>query len=417
MKILLSAYACEPNKGSEPGVGWCWAHALRRLGYDVHVITRSNNRQSIEAEYDGSDPLLTFHYYDLPSWLRFWKHWLGGIYLYYLLWQIGAYRQAKSLHARLRFEQVHHITFVSYRQPSFMGGLNIPFLFGPVGGGESMPVQFRKSLPVPGMIAETIRDAGNRFVAFDPLMQRTYARAQTIACTTEETRAAIPAPFRNKCIVQRAIGIDNQVRSADAQFRNQQRSSKAQFLFVGRLLYWKGLHLALRALVAVRLAVPGVTLRVIGEGSDRRWLEQVAKTAKVLDIVEWISRKPHEEIRKEYRDSAAFIFPSLHDSGGMVVLEAMAEGLPVICLDLGGPGSIVTPESGFSLPVANLSESEVVERIAAAMIRVATDEELRGRLASGALRRAADLTWDAAAKAVYGTSGLNRMQEPFRAEG
>ena len=266
-KILLSAYACEPNMGSEPGVGWQWAQALRRRGFEVHVITRSNNRGAIERAYDGSDALLRFHYFDFPEWLRFWKKWPGGIYLYYLLWQVGAYRMAKRLHSRERFDYVHHITFVSYRQPSFMGGLGIPFIFGPVGGGESMPEQFRKSLPMSGRLSEAIRSAGNGFVRFDPLMRRTFAQARMIVCATEETRLAIPLRFRNKCVVQRAIGIDGDV---SVQVESGASSVlKPRFLFIGRLLYWKGLQLALRALAIVRESIPGWAAARDWRGSER----------------------------------------------------------------------------------------------------------------------------------------------------
>jgi glycosyltransferase involved in cell wall biosynthesis len=399
MKILLSAYACEPNMGSEPGVGWQWAQALRRRGFEVHVITRSNNRKSIERAYNGLDELLTFHYFDLPGWLRFWKKWPGGIYLYYLLWQIGAYRLAKGLHSTERFNCVQHITFVSYRQPSFMGSLGIPFIFGPVGGGESMPEQFRRSLPMSARLSEATRSAGNALVRFDPLMRRTFAQARTIVCATEETRMAIPLRFRDKCVVQRAIGIDDENLQSTDSFSP---ASKPRFLFVGRLLYWKGLQLLLRALAIVKEKIPDVSLRVIGEGSERAWLEQVAQVARVSNLVQWIPRKPHDEIRKEYRDSTGFVFPSLHDSGGMVVLEALGAGLPVVCLDIGGPGSIVTSESGFSLSVRGQSEAEVVQQIAAAMVRLVRDGELRRRLSEGAVRRAMDLSWDAAAEGVYG---------------
>jgi glycosyltransferase involved in cell wall biosynthesis len=419
MKILLSAYACEPDKGSEPGVGWHWALALRRRGYDLHVITRSNNRTSIEKAVSGSDPRLVFHYYDLPAWMRFWKHWPGGIYLYYLLWQIGAYRVAKGLHHRESFDRVQHITFVSFRQPSFMDGLGIPFVFGPVGGGESMPIQFRKSLPLSARMAEVTRAAGNRFAAIDPMMRRTYSAAERIVCTTEETRAAIPGGFRDKCIVQRAIGIDPAQESPGGAGAviTAERGTNPQFLFVGRLLYWKGLQLALRALPAVRRAIADVNLRVIGEGSEGRWLKQVAMRAGISDCVEWIPRKPHNEIEKEYRESMALIFPSLHDSGGLVVLEAMSSGLPVVCLNLGGPGSMVTPEAGFSLEVGKRSEAEVVAEIAAAMIRLATDAALRMSLSAGARRRAAELTWDAAADGVYGPRYTAKQATPALARG
>src|SRR5579863_8818497 len=139
VKLLVSAYACEPGKGSEPGVGWNWVQALVRRGYHVQVITRSNNREAIENDSTWRREELAFHYYDLPGWMRRWKRWPGGIYLYYLLWQIGALRVARRLHAAERFDRVHHVTFASYRQPSFMGRLGIPFIFGPVGGGETTP--------------------------------------------------------------------------------------------------------------------------------------------------------------------------------------------------------------------------------------------------------------------------------------
>lgn len=416
MKILLSAYACEPDKGSEPGVGWHWALALERRGYGVHVITRSNNREAIERAQIRSDSRLQFHYYDFPSWARFWKYWPGGIYVYYLLWQIGAYQVAKKLHARERFDLIQHITFVSYRQPSFMGGLGIPFIFGPVGGGEAMPKQFRITLPLSARLMESMRSTGNSLVALDPLMRHTFSRAQVIACATEETLEAIPRRFQSKCIVQRAIGLEtSQIGKALLSPSADERGrGKRQFLFVGRLLYWKGLHLVLRALADVRRVVPDVSLRVIGEGSERSWLEEVARDAEVTDLVEWIPSRPHAEMSREYQSSIGFVFPSLHDSGGMVVLEALAAGLPVICLDLGGPGSIVTPECGLSLEARNVSESQVIDQLATALIRMATDAGLRERLSAGAVERAKELTWDAAAEAIYARDRMRANTEETR---
>lgn len=405
MKILLSAYACEPDKGSEPGVGWTWALALERLGYDVHVITRSNNREAIERRRDPSRSRLKFNYYDLPAWARFWKHWPGGIYVYYVLWQLGAYRQARRLHAKVHFDLVHHITFVSFRQPSFMGGLGIPFIFGPVGGGETMPSHFRNALPLRYRLAESTRNAGNIFASIDPMMRYTYSRASVIACTTEETMRAVPARFREKCVVQRAIGIEeSRIRRSVEVART--REEPAQFLFVGRLLYWKGLHLALRALDRVRLDAPDVRLRVIGAGSEADWFRKVAKDANVSDLVEWIPPRPQQEMWEEYRRSIGFVFPSLHDSGGMVVLEALAAGLPVICLNLGGPGSIVDSSCGFRVEATKASETEVISGLASAIIQLVQDHSLREQLAAGAQRRARESTWEAAAIALYSHAEL-----------
>jgi glycosyltransferase involved in cell wall biosynthesis len=402
MKLLLSAYACEPNKGSEPGVGWNWVQALLRRAYDLHVITRSNNRADIEMAAPAGNNGAKFVYYDLPRWMQFWKKWPGGIYLYYLLWQIGAYRKAKRLHATEKFDCVHHVTFVSFRQPSFMGLLGIPFIFGPVGGGETMPRSLLKGLPFSGRLAEAIRSAGNSLVKVDPLMHLTFSRAQIIACTTDETLVRIPRRFRGKCVVQRAIGIDK----AEIGTAGSSVKCRNQFLYIGRLLYWKGLHLAFRALNEVRQSIPDATLKVIGDGKDRAWLMQVARDEGVGEAIEWVRAKPHDEIWREYRESIAFVFPSLHDSGGMVVLEALAAGLPVICLDLGGPGSIVNASCGFVVMTGQNGEQAVVRDLAQAMASMSADNDYRGRLAKQGPRRAAELTWDAAADALYSSAAL-----------
>jgi glycosyltransferase involved in cell wall biosynthesis len=397
MKLLLSAYACEPNKGSEPGVGWNWAQALLRLGHEVYVITRGNNRPGIESALESLNSPLRVAYYDLPGWARFWKHWPGGIYLYYLLWQVGAYRLARRLHSKEKFDGVQHVTFASFRQPSFMGGLGIPFIFGPIGGGETMPPQFRRGIPLTGRVAEAVRNLGRALIAFDPLMRHTFSCASTIACTTAETLAGIPRRFHAKCIVQRAIGINDEEIIEPCEGP----APMPQFLFVGRLVYWKGAHLALRALAQVRQAIPDARLKIIGDGSDREWLKAVARNAGVMDHVEWLSPKPHNEILHEYQDSLAFVFPSLHDSGGMVILEALAAGVPVICLDLGGPGAVVASSCGIVVKSRRASEGEVVDSLAKAMVLLANDASYRARLSAGAVMCARQMTWDAAAQALY----------------
>ena len=397
MKILVSAYACEPGKGSEPAVGWNWVQALVRRGYQVHVITRSNNREAIESDAGSRNPALSFYYYDLPRWARAGKRWPGGIYVYYLFWQIGANRRARTIHVGERFDRVHHVTFASYRQPSFMGGLGIPFIFGPVGGGESMPAQLRRGLSIRNRFAEAVRNLGNRLIALDPLMRSTFSSAQTIACTTPETMARIPAIYRAKCVVQPAIGLDE----AEIHEPSCDEPIAPHFLYVGRLVYWKGLHLALRALAQTRRSLPNVRLKIIGTGDDRVWLESQARACGVQDVLEWVRSTPHAEIAREFRRSLALVFPSLHDSGGMVVLEAFAAGLPVVCLDLGGPGYLATSDCAVVIPTQQAKESTVIDGLAQAMIRLATEPAFRTRLAGSAIDRAKELTWDRAAENLY----------------
>ena len=148
LRILMSAYACEPHRGSEPGIGWHWATRLARTGHHVWVLTRANNRAAIEGVLErepGAESAL--RYYDLPEWVCRWKNRAGLLRLYYLLWQWGAYGVAQRLCREDRFDLVHHITFGVFRLPSFMAFLGLPFVFGPVGGGESAPRAAEKDVP------------------------------------------------------------------------------------------------------------------------------------------------------------------------------------------------------------------------------------------------------------------------------
>ena len=82
-KILISAYACEPFKGSEQAVGWNIAIELAKT-HEVHVITRANNEEMIEPNIPNTvRNNITFHYYDSETFKRL-KNKEKGIYIYYI---------------------------------------------------------------------------------------------------------------------------------------------------------------------------------------------------------------------------------------------------------------------------------------------------------------------------------------------
>jgi hypothetical protein len=139
-RVLLSAYACEPGRGSEPGVGWNWATELAELGHHVTVITRADNRTMIESHF--LPPNLTFVYFDLPRWVQRWRAGLRAKAAYYVLWQWFAARHIRRLFPSPPFDVVHHITYVSARYPSFMGSLGT-YRFGSV----RSPVAKRSPVP------------------------------------------------------------------------------------------------------------------------------------------------------------------------------------------------------------------------------------------------------------------------------
>ena len=192
LKVLLSAYACEPARGSEPGVGWNLAVHLARH-HDVWVLTRTANREVIEAERARLG-LSGLHvvYHDLPRWARFWKRGMRGIRLYYYLWQLTAIPLLRCLHRQVRFDVVQHVTFVKYWAPCALAFLKgVPLIWGPIGGGESAPRSFWGTLGVRGLLYEAVREGLRTLSEWDPLVRLTARRARVALAVTSETAQRI----------------------------------------------------------------------------------------------------------------------------------------------------------------------------------------------------------------------------------
>ncbi len=390
MRVLLSAYACEPGKGSEPEVGW--QRALHMLAYadEVHVLTRSNNRPAIDAEPMSRAPGLHFLYYDLPAWALKLKRRSCFRLFYFILWQWGAYRLAARRHRERPFDRVYHVTFAGMQAGSFMGRLGIPFVIGPIAGGERAPFRLRRSMPLPCQASELLRDLGMIVQRCSPLARPAFEAAEHIFVTSAQSRKLLPRHCRAKSSVHLAIA------SNGSALHPEKRTAPAapRFVFAGRLLHWKGAHFAIPALAEVRKVMPTATLTFVGSGPGEPWLRERTKRLGLSEAIDFAGQLPRQKFIGSLSGYTAFVYPSLHDSGGFTVLEALQEGTPVICLDLGGPGMMVNASCGFALPVIDADEDLVVTRIAHAMISLGAmpDSEWQ-RLSSGARARAKELSW------------------------
>lgn len=402
MKILLSAYACEPNRGSEPSVGWNWALSLSKIGHQVWVLTRSNNKSPIEKELTKTTKLNNLHfiYYDLPLSIRHWKKRTQWVYLYYLLWQWGAYNTVKHLAKNIPFDFVHHVTFASARQPSFMGNLGIPFIFGPVAGGEHAPWCLRFHYGISGFLIDLMRDFANFIVKFDPLMLQTLSKAQKIYVTSEHTKKMLPCQFHRKVEIQLAIGFSVDEKEEPTVFETKDNVSK--ILYVGRFLYWKGMGLGIRAFALFAKKNPDALLTMVGQGNEENKWRYLSKKLNIEERIKWIQWVDRKHLEKIYQLNDVLLFPSLHDSGGMVILEALSMGKPVVCLDIGGPSTIIDDSCGIKIDVKKKTESQIVAALSSALVRLTEDENYYLKLKQGALRKISTFDWRDKFEAVYG---------------
>lgn len=343
-KILVSAYACEPDKGSEPGVGWHWVEAISNEN-EAWVITKSNNRDSIEAHLRTHPvPGLHFEYVEVPRWLSFWKKGPRGIRTYYYIWQFFALAKGMSLHQKVRFDIGHHVTFVNDWLWSFFALMPIPFVWGPIGSNSKLPRPL-----IPGLknrLGNTARymfQSGIRML--DPLYWLTAARASMILCINRGIAERWPLRIigRKKILVEPAIGVEELLCRPQSTGRHTY-----SVLFVGHFIAIKGPMIALDAFASFAENRTDCTLTMIGCGPEKTHLLKRIGELGIADKVSIVDWMPREMVLKEFLKHDVFLFPSM-EGGGMVVIEAMASGLPVICLDYGGPGEAVDEVTGIKV--------------------------------------------------------------------
>ena len=390
MKVLLSAFACAPNVGSEGGVGWRWAMELARF-HELTVVTDVTRRAAIEEEL-ALNPVANLRFvYFRPTWFARVPLNSTTAQLLYTAWQFALLPYARGLHKANRFDVALHISYGVFRHPSFLGWLGIPFIFGPLGGGEDAPLRLKKSIKGREKVKEIVRSLINRLALIDPFLWLAFARADAILVKTEDTRRALPWPFRHRARVYPEIGFDLACAVPPAA---RLAGEPLRVLFAGRLLGWKGAHLAIRSVAEVLHRGIPVEFFLVGRGPYETELRRVAQAVGLHDSIHWIAQMPQQELFSLYETMHCFLFPSLHDSSGNVVIEAQAKGLPVICLDIGGPATLVTSETAKIVDTHGLGEAGVVARLADALAELAADEPARreiGRRASA--RVAATMRW------------------------
>ena len=222
----------------------------------------------------------------------------------------------------------------------------------------------------------------------------TYRRADRIFAKTTETKESLPQGVRQKCYVQCEIGID---RDQHAGIRD----SANNFLFVGRFLYWKGGDLAIRAFCKVANTNPTIRLTMVGKGPETENWKNLARESGAesqIRFVDWVSQS---ELSTIYHEHDVFLFPSLHDSSGNVVLEAMSKGMPVVCFDAGGPAELVDNSSGVVVECEEGSAQDAISSLAAGIQGLVSNPQAVRSLSLGALQRIEQYSWSAVVDGVY----------------
>lgn len=367
MNILISAYACNPFKGSEPGVGWNLSVAIAQK-HNVFVVTRKKNQESIQ-KYLKDKPIknITFLYYDLP-WLFLKVKKILGAQLYYILWNLMLIGKLKKWSKSHSIDVVHHITFNQYRTPSFGYFINKPFVVGPIGGAELIDSAFDGELEKDTLKREKYRRKGLDFFLLKWYLKiksskkllvfsahENLLRLQNIVCGDNVSTYVLPS-----------IAINQKDFEIDA---NQKKEDSFTMIYAGRALDWKGLHLFLEALGDVKIKMPYLKVVLIGVSSvkEREKVERWIADYGLEKCVKLISFMPRHELLVKLTSADLFVYPAFRDSGSMAVLEACALGCPSICFNVGGQDAF-PDDVLIKVPVVHNDYETTVKNFAAKLV-------------------------------------------------
>lgn len=411
--ILISAYAVNPYKGSEDGMGWNFICQAARFN-KVIAVTRKNNAIPIE-KYKRENPdacfdHIRFLYYDLPYWMRFWKRGSRGALLYFYLWQMnlpGFIRKSSC-----DFDIAHNLNFHNDWTPSWLWKTGKPLVWGPVGHHPVIPREFIHGFYGTGAyFTDTLRWITKRFLwACDPFLKTTYRKASVILCMNKSVQSVLPFD-KNKMVIMPSVGSEFQPEGLKRSHGN------FHVLSVGRFVPLKGFDVAIKSfagfynkLEADQKAKAKLTL--IGKGPYRNALMELAKRERVDHAVHFINWVDREQLTGYYREASVFLFPS-HEGAGMVVSEALSFGLPVICFNNCGPGEFIDETCGIKIPYENYDQS--VRKFSKSLFELYSNHALRDKLGDGAIYRFRNyFSWDAKGemlKRVYESVSENDHKE------
>ena len=387
MNILYIAFSCSAYHGSEDKIGWNIPLESAKNNR-VFVITRESQRQYTET-FLKQHPVknLAFYYISLPNWLeRLLRPFLYTLRLNF--WHRKALPLAKEICIQEKIGVIHQITPIEFRSIGNYGAIpGAAFVCGPLGGGEYIPKGL-ESYAARHRHVEWLRRAANLYSRASITLLRKFQTCDCVLFANRETQDYLRnAGIHGKSAVVTEVGIDEQEFTGT----KKDTAGTVTILVPGRLIYRKGHAFLLDALERLPEGLD-YRCRIVGGGKELEALKHRCAASHIASRVVFTGQIPYEQMEEEYQKADAVVMPSLRETGGAVIMEAMAKGLPVITIDRFGGGMLVDAETGW-LYGGNTRE-EYVENLASAIAQCVKNPAEARRRGNAAAQKAKEYTWE-----------------------
>ena len=394
-KILLSAYACSPLRGSEEINGWSWATGLAKLGYQVWCLTNIQDAKQLELTRQKLTlDNLHFICIELPHNLDdiLFKPSSKKIYFHYYLWRKKAKKIAQKLHNRHNYQVAHHVTYGSFQQGSCIYNLkNCKIIFGPVGGGQMALPIFEPYFKNAWRTERLRKQISKWLFRFHNDFIETIKSSDHILTINQETENLLKSsPFYKKGQNAMVSDTATPVAYENLKFIDKKPDEVLKILWLGRLIPRKGVNLSLKAISYLPKDMQ-YQLIIVGGGEQHKYIDKWVNEYN-LDASKILQKGqiPFAQVSEQYKNADVMLFCSLRDTAGNQVLEAMAHSLPVIVLNISGMVQMVPPNCGIKInPTSTLGTAKDI----AVAIQKMQNYNYRIKLARNAFDHAMITTW------------------------
>ncbi len=398
MRILVSAFGCAPNWGSEVAVGWNYVKELDKI-HELDVIVESGFKGRIEEYVNNyNEPRCNFHFIDIGDEGRSLAprqgNWL--FYYYYRKWQLKVYKYVIDLMHRKKFDIIHHLNLTGYREPGFLWMLrDIPYVHGPISGFQQFPTSYLDILSYKEKIYELTRNVIN-------YIQSRYHKRFINAINRAD--AVLAGTRYDQKIIKKTFGIDSIVVPVNGTFERKQLPERIinetiNVIWIGKYLSRKALLIAIRAVGEAIKKNRNIYFHIVGvEEKFKKNVDLMINMYASFDncinygVLEY--NKTHDLLAR----CDILFFTSLQDSTPSVIMEALTFGVPVVCHDIYGMGDVIDESCGVKISVIDSNTS--IRKFSEILIELSNNKDLLLRLSIGAKKRSELFTWEKNAKII-----------------
>ena len=393
MNILINAYACAPNWGSEQGMAWHWITELAKM-HNLYVITEGEWKKEIEEAVALLDVKDNIHFYYNPVSDKIrsmcWNQGDWRFYWYYRKWQKKTLTIARQICSEHRIDIIHQLNMIGFREPGYLWNIyDTHYIWGPVGGMEIVPLSYLSGMPLSKKTKYIVKNMLNHLqIRYSTRVCKAIHRADIVIAATQGTYNSFVKLHHIKPVYMNEAGCTILEQHTAHNFNKDQ----LDILWVGRFLDTKKLDIAIRTIAKVK-DLP-VFLHIVGSGSDTEnaMYQQMADKMGISNNIKWYGKLANKKVQEMMNQMDLFLFTSVLEGTPHVVLEAITNCLPILCIDTCGQGQLVNEAIGWKVPLTNPQQNST--DFAAILRRIIINRDEIKQKSDNCKQRQRELSWE-----------------------